>query len=66
MAAGALHAFVATHEFTLAWTHSIEKVRWEEDYRIVSDHIEIVEARIRGSGEETARVIDARARQLIG
>ena len=50
MAAGALHAFVATHEFTLAWTHSIEKVRWEEDYRIVSDHIEIVEARIRGSG----------------
>jgi hypothetical protein len=27
-------AFVATDHFTLAWTHSIEKVRWEEDYSI--------------------------------
>lgn len=30
--------FVATNEFTLAWTHSIEKVRWEEDYRIEAPH----------------------------
>lgn len=33
----ALHVapvFVPTTEFTLAWTHSIEKVRWEEDYEV--------------------------------
>ncbi|WP_082877053.1 DUF1850 domain-containing protein [Hydrogenophaga crassostreae] len=26
--------FVPTEHFTLAWTHSIEKVRWEEDYAV--------------------------------
>lgn len=27
--------FVPVPHFTLAWTHSIEKVRWEEDYAVV-------------------------------
>lgn len=27
--------FVPVHEFTLAWEHSIEKVRWEEDYEVI-------------------------------
>ena len=26
--------FLPAHAFTLAWTHSIEKVRWEEDYTV--------------------------------
>jgi hypothetical protein len=26
--------FIPVTKFTLAWTHSIEKVRWEEDYQI--------------------------------
>lgn len=26
--------FVPMQEFTLAWDHSIEKVRWEEDYEL--------------------------------
>jgi hypothetical protein len=26
--------FVAAQRFTLAWTHSIEHVRWEEDYEL--------------------------------
>lgn len=26
--------FVPVTHFTLAWTHSIEKVRWEEDYAV--------------------------------
>lgn len=33
----ALHTapvFVPTTKFTLAWNHSIEKVRWEEDYEV--------------------------------
>lgn len=28
-------AFFPVQEFTLAWTHSIEKTRWEEDYRVI-------------------------------
>ena len=40
---------LAAPAFTLAWNHSIEHVRWEEDYRIVGHRIELVEARIQGS-----------------
>jgi hypothetical protein len=36
--------------FTLAWTHSIEKVEWQEDWRITSKGLELVEARVKGSG----------------
>lgn len=40
--------------FTLAWTHSIEKIRWEEDYRVLPTadgaRLQLTEARIRGSG----------------
>jgi hypothetical protein len=51
LTAGALHAHIATERFTLAWTHSIERIRWEEDYRVRDDAgLELVEARIRGSG----------------
>ena len=45
-----MHVFVATTQFTLAWTHSIEKIRWEEDYRIVDGALRLEEARIRGTG----------------
>ncbi|MGE0349940.1 DUF1850 domain-containing protein [Hydrogenophaga sp.] len=46
--------FVATERFTLAWTHSIEKVRWEEDYAVVrapEGRVELraLSARVRGS-----------------
>ena len=50
LAAGALIAFLPVQAFTLAWTHSIEKIRWEEDWRIEDGRLRIVEARIRGSG----------------
>ena len=36
--------------FTLAWTHSIEKIRWEEDYLLAKGGLKLVAARIRGSG----------------
>lgn len=49
--------FVPLQRFTLAWTHSIEKVRWEEDYEVrrpqsgeVLPSLALVEARVRGSG----------------
>jgi hypothetical protein len=45
--------FVPVQRFTLAWTHSIEKVRWEEDYlvRRVNGRPELqaLTARIQGS-----------------
>jgi hypothetical protein len=34
LAAGALSAVLAINAFTLSWIHSIEKIRWEEDWRI--------------------------------
>ncbi len=47
--------FVPVSEFTLAWTHSIEKVRWEEDYAVRLDPLSqqpvlhALQARVRGS-----------------
>lgn len=46
----ALLATLPITDFTLAWTHSIEKIRWEEDWRATPGGLEIVEARIRGTG----------------
>ena len=49
-----LTASLPLHSFTLAWTHSIEKIRWEEDYRVVQTadgaRLQLTEARIQGSG----------------
>lgn len=50
LAAGAIGAVLAVDAFTLTWLHSIEKIRWEEDWRIESGALVIGEARIRGSG----------------
>lgn len=50
LAAATLAVALPLQDFTLAWTHSIEKIRWEEDYRIRDGRIELLEARIRGSG----------------
>ena len=50
LAAAGLAASLPLQAFTLSWTHSIEKIRWEEDYRIVGRRLELVEARVRGTG----------------
>jgi hypothetical protein len=36
--------------FTLAWTHSIEKVEWQEDWQITPKGLELVQARVKGFG----------------
>ncbi len=41
---------IASSHFTLSWTHSIEKIRWEEDWQVTPAGLQVVEARIRGSG----------------
>ncbi|MFA4968091.1 MAG: DUF1850 domain-containing protein [Sulfuritalea sp.] len=50
LAAGAVSAVLAVEGFTLSWMHSIEKIRWEEDWRIEGKTLVLKEARIRGSG----------------
>ena len=50
LAAGAVAAVLAADAFTLAWTHSIEKIRWEEDWRVARHMLVVYEAPIRGSG----------------
>lgn len=61
--------FVPVTEFTLAWTHSIEKVRWEEDYavRLGAVHgqpvVHAVQARVRGSAAGMEPPPDAVLRQ---
>lgn len=48
-AAGKATVLAAT-AFTLSWTHSVERTRWEEDWRLTPAGLEVVEARVRGSG----------------
>lgn len=50
MVAGSLHASLPISEFTLRWTHSIEKIEWSEDYEVVGGWLHLSRARIRGSG----------------
>ncbi|WP_438279130.1 DUF1850 domain-containing protein [Nitrobacter sp.] len=54
---------LALAAFTLVWTHSIEKVDWQEDWRVTPLGLELVEARVKGSGAgmeppPEARLID--------
>jgi hypothetical protein len=50
LAAGALAATLHVSQFTLAWMHSIEKIRWEEDWRVVQGKLVMDEARVVGTG----------------
>ncbi len=43
-------AALALFAFTLVWTHSIEKVDWQEDSRVTPAGLELVQARVKGSG----------------
>ena len=36
--------------FTLAWTHSVEKVDWQEDWRVTPQGLLLTQARVKGSG----------------
>lgn len=48
--AGVILAQLAVTDFTLAWQHTVEKVRWEEDYRVAGQSIQLLSARVKGSG----------------
>jgi len=46
--------------FTLVWTHSIEKTGWQEDWRVTAQGLELVQARVKGSGAGMEPPPDAR------
>ncbi|MHB8947809.1 MAG: DUF1850 domain-containing protein [Rhodoferax sp.] len=61
--------FIPVDRFTLAWMHSIEKVRWEEDYGVVADVdprqppvLQALQARVRGSAAGMEPPPDAQLR----
>jgi hypothetical protein len=51
---------LAVASFTLAWTHSIEKVDWQEDWRVRPQSLELLRARVKGSGAGMEPPPDAR------
>ncbi|WP_243374561.1 DUF1850 domain-containing protein [Microvirga solisilvae] len=50
LVAGKVVAPLMVSAMTLAWTHSVEKIAWEEDWRATPAGLELVEARVKGSG----------------
>ena len=50
LTAGLVAASIAADTFTLAWTHSIARTRWEEDWRINGQVLQLDAARIAGTG----------------
>lgn len=36
--------------FSLSWTHSVERVDWQESWNVQDDRLVLTEARVRGSG----------------
>lgn len=60
LTAGMIAATLPLQAMTLAWTHSIEKIRWEEDYRVADNRLILTEARILGSGAGMEPPGDAR------
>lgn len=47
--AGVVKSLTVT-AFTLSWIHSVEKIEWQEDWRVTPSGLQIVEARVKGSG----------------
>jgi hypothetical protein len=61
--AGVVWAELPVPAFTLAWQHTIEKVRWEEDYRVTPEGLLLGEARVKGSGAGMEIPADAELRE---
>ncbi len=50
LAVGATLLALAAPGFTLSWTHSVEHVDWQEDWRVEGSALVLERARVRGSG----------------
>ena len=53
-------AVLAASVFTLAWTHSVEKTQWQEDWQLTPAGLQLVSARVEGSGAGMEPPEDAR------
>lgn len=60
--AGVVWAELSVADFTLAWQHTIEKIRWEEDYRVTPEGLSLGVARVMGSGAGMDIPADAQLR----
>lgn len=60
IAAGAMAVRLLWPDFTLAWTHSIEKTEWQEDFVVAAAGLELIAARVRGTGAGMEPGPDAR------
>lgn len=47
---GAVAMHLASPDFTLNWTHSVEKVEWVESWRVEPDGLHLRGAKVKGSG----------------
>lgn len=52
-------------DITLRWTHSIQKIVWEEDYRREGVALRLVEAHVRGAGAGMEPPADAVLREGV-
>ena len=50
ISAGVASITLYVNSFTLAWMHSVEKIRWEEQWTIHDNALHVVLASVRGSG----------------
>jgi len=48
--AGGKAVVLAISAFTLSWTHSVEKIEWQEDWKITPTGLVLDLARVKGSG----------------
>jgi hypothetical protein len=58
--AGAKAVSLGVAALTLAWTHSVEKTQWEEDWQLTPQGLVLVESRIQGTGAGMEPPADAR------
>jgi hypothetical protein len=50
LAAAGLVVSLPVVDFTLAWEHTVERIEWQEDYRLTPEGLVLTEARIQGNG----------------
>jgi len=45
-----IYTSIPATTLTLSWTHSVEHIRWEEDFAIREDQLVVTAARVQGNG----------------
>ena len=58
--AGGIAKTLQVTAFTLAWTHSVQKTEWQEDWQVLAGGLTLIEARIKSSGAGVDPPPDAR------